>query len=598
MKYKYSFIVILLFTHIFISCSSRGREPVVITVTCGTDDDCLAIRQAIAEVEALNGAPSVIKFAPGTYHLRHTQASKVKYYISNTLSWSDNPDNIKHIAIHLKNLSNVTIDGSGALFLTHGEVTTIAIDGCHNIRLKNIMLDAADPTLTEMTVESIKDDIISCSVRKYNTPRGVELALHSFKYERKIVFRAHETSNFQVSGTTLTWKGEGWSFTGGPAQIYDPYGDVTWRSWNPQESIKSIKVLDDKRMQITYSSRKEAEVGYTFQMRDGNRDEVAGFVLRSKDICFEGVKMHFMGNFGIVCQYSDGVTFSRCDFVPNPESGRTSCGFADFLQVSGCKGLLKVEDCRFQGAHDDPINVHGTYLKVVEYPSPTRVKVQFQHHQSWGFDAFFVGDKIEFIDANTMFSLEGRTVTAVTRVDDRNIYIDFDQAIASSSYSDKSIMVENVTWTPEVEIRRCHFSRVPTRGILLTTRGRSVIEYNMFYKMQMAGIYVSGDARNWFESGKVADLTIRGNKFVECGDPVIYFDPTNVEDGGAVHSNVKITENEFYIKSGLAVGGKSVNNLSFSNNTIYSAKRRGADSFCSLTQSTNVVSEGNVVIVQ
>lgn len=557
---------------LFILCAActfvSAQEATVISISPDATNDCKIIREAIEQAKTHNGSPVVLKFSAGTYHLRRAQATAVKYYISNTISWEGNPDNIKYIGMYLKDLKNVTIDGTDAHFITHGELTSIIVDNCENITFKNFALDAADPSLTEMTVESIENN-------------------------RTFIFKAHDTSNFEINGTTLGWKGEGWSFTGGPSQIYDSTQDITWRSWNPQSDIQSISAIDEKRLRVVYNSNKDAKVGYVFQMRDGERDQVASFILKSKNITYEGVKLHFLGNFGIVCQYSDGINFLNCTFAPDPKTGRTGAGFADFLQVSGCKGLLKVENCTFQGAHDDPINVHGTYLKVMNFLSSTKVNVQFQHHQSWGFEAFFVGDSIEFINSKTMLSLQGAKVVGVKRIDDRNIQVEFDTPIPLTSYQDLTLMLENTTWTPEVEIRKCHFSRIPTRGILLTTRRRSVIEDNIFYKMQMAGIYVSGDASSWYESGKVTNLTIRRNKFIECGSPVIYFDPTNSENGGAVHSNVIIDNNEFYIKSGQAVGGKSVQNLSFTNNTIYTNSTNSADDFCNVSQSSDVTRSGN-----
>jgi hypothetical protein len=41
--------------------------------------------------------------------------------------------------------------------------------------------------------------------------------------------------------------------------------------------------------------------------------------------------------------------------------------------------------------------------------------------------------------------------------------------------------IENITWTPEVEIRNNFFARIPTRGVLVTTRRKVVIENNRLY---------------------------------------------------------------------------------------------------------------------
>lgn len=539
--------------------SLLATDPHVIHLTPSGGNDCALIRDAIEQVRAQEGAPTVIKFGAGTYHLRRTEATPHHYHISNTLSWSGNPDHTKYIGIHLKGLNQLTLEGEGALFMTHGEVTALVADSCEQITFRGFTIDAADPTLTEMRVERLVDD-------------------------RTFEFRAHETSNFEVAGNRLLWRGEGWSFAGDPAQLYDPIRDITWRSWSPQSDIQTIESIGEKLLRIRYHSPKEVKEGQTFQMRDGVRDQVAGFVHKSRDVRFEKVDYRFMGNFGIVCQYSDQLTFQGCNFAPDPQGGRTSSGFADFLQVSGCKGLLKVEDCRFQGAHDDPINVHGTYLKATEYISENELNLQFQHYESWGFEAFFVGDSIEFVEAATLQAVGVAQVTAVKRVDDRNIRITFAGNLPRSTYERGAIMVENITWTPEVEIRGCHFSRIPTRGILLTTRRRSVIENNLFERMQMAAIYVSGDAKGWYESGRVMDLTIRNNRFVECGSPVIYFEPTHTHYVGSIHENILIEQNHFYMNSGIALGGRGVATLRFKKNTIHTAEGATIDQLVQMSE--------------
>ena len=63
--------------------------------------------------------------------------------------------------------------------------------------------------------------------------------------------------------------------------------------------------------------------------------------------------------------------------------------------------------------------------------------------------------------------------------------------------------------------------------------------------MQMSGIFIADDARSWFESGMVRDVTIRNNNFIECGAPVILIAPENKCNDGYVHRNITITNNLF-----------------------------------------------------
>lgn len=98
-------------------------------------------------------------------------------------------------------------------------------------------------------------------------------------------------------------------------------------------------------------------------------------------------------------------TYRNLTFEPEAGSGRTCAGFADFVQMSGCKGKITIENSRFLGAHDDPINIHGTHLAVTGYPAPNQVSVKYMHPQTYGFQSFLPGNQIEFIDAHSLMSL-------------------------------------------------------------------------------------------------------------------------------------------------------------------------------------------------
>ena len=79
--------------------------------------------------------------------------------------------------------------------------------------------------------------------------------------------------------------------------------------------------------------------------------------------------------------------------------------------------------------------------------------------------------------------------------------------------------------------------------------------------MPMPAILVSDDARGWYESGPVKDLTIRRNLFVECGSPVIAVWPEIDRFGKHDHSNIAIENNRFIIREGIAVDLRASENI-------------------------------------
>lgn len=491
----------------------------VIRIQAETGGDNQNIYEAVEMASSNKGKPVTIKLDPGVYDFNRSESIEKLYYVSNTTSESENPNPVKHIALLLKDLKNVTIDGCGSTLLMTGEMTSFVVDNCENIVLKNFNIDNSNPTQTECTVKEVGEDYL--------------------------IVEVHPTSQYKIENGKLVWYGDGWSFSGGIAQSYDMVKDVTWRSWSPMDGLKKAVELRPNLLYLQYEKKPQTRPGIVFQMRDGIRDEVCGFINRSENVRLENVNFYYLGNFGVVCQYSENISFEHSNFMPKPGSGRTNAGFADFIQVSGCKGKVRISNCNFSGAHDDPINVHGTHLKVVEYLDEKTIKVRFMHHQTFGFEAFFKGDEVELVNAESLCKVWSGKITDARLVNPREMVISLNKEIPTSVNSLSNVVIENVTWTPEVEIIGNRFSRIPTRGILLTTRKKSLIENNVFYGMQMSAILVADDAMSWYESGPVHNLTIRRNTFLQCGGPVILIAPEYKKYEGPVHKHILIEENVF-----------------------------------------------------
>lgn len=509
--------------------------PVVIDVPPCDGDASEVLREAVEKARQLNGKAVEIRLQPATYNLYASTSQAHKYHVSNTTTEKDNPDAIKHIGLWLKDMKNVTIDGGGSTLMMHGEMTCFVVDGCKNIKLKNLKIDFADPTVAEMTVEEVDGDSFTA--------------------------RPHPKSKYEVKEGKVEWQGYGWAFSDGIAQAYDPDRIVTWRVNSPQSTY--VSEVEPGLLRFQHYSG-EVVPGYVFQMRTGIRKEVCGFIHRSKDVKLQGLKVYFTGNFGVVGQFSENISLKNCWF--GPSDGRTCAGFADFVQMSGCKGKVLIEQCAFAGSHDDPVNVHGTHLKIVDMPARNQLVVRFMHPESYGFDAFFPGDEIRFVNPESLLYVASAKVKSAERLSDYDIRLTLTEPEHESV--EIGMAVENYTWTPEVTIRQCLFTATPTRGVLVTTPRKVCIEDNNFWFTTMSAILIADDAMSWYESGPVRDVKIRRNTFVECGEPVILIQPENLRHDGAVHKNIKITDNDFLLKGSAAVSAKSTDGLILKNNTF------------------------------
>lgn len=541
----------------------------VIRVSPEKGDMTAQIQAAIEKARSYNGKAVVIELQNANYPISWKNSSQKRYYISNSISEKDNPDQIKHIGLWLKGLKNVTIDGKGAHIITHGEMSSFVIDQCENIKLKNFTISAADPTVPEMTVTEVGD--------------------------HHMTVRIHPQSKYTVEDGKFSFVGENWTLLKGIAQIYDPQKDITWRSWSPLSDLRKAIELEPNLLRFVYDARPQATQGMVFQMRDGYRDQACGLIQFSKNITLENVHLAFLGNFGLVGQVSENITFRNLTFEPEAGSGRTCAGFADFVQMSGCKGKILIENSRFSGAQDDPINIHGTHLAVTEFISPNRLVVKYMHHQTYGFQSFFPGNDIEFIDSHSLISQASFNVKSAEMKNEREIIITLNKPVPPEIRKIQELVVENTTYTPEVVIRNNFFTCIPTRGILISTRRKVVIENNTFFRMQMSGILIADDARSWFESGMVHDITIQDNNFIECNTPVILIAPENDRNEGYVHRNITIKNNRFQLTGADAVSAKSVDGLNITGNLFLTPGFSSIEELITTRECNNVVIEGNII---
>lgn len=81
---------------------------------------------------------------------------------------------------------------------------------------------------------------------------------------------------------------------------------------------------------------------------------------------------------------------------------------ADFVQMSGCGGTIRIVNSTFEDPQDDPINIHGTFLQVTERISDNKFKVHYQHHETSGFPNYYVGDEVELFLREHCFQSTGQ----------------------------------------------------------------------------------------------------------------------------------------------------------------------------------------------
>jgi hypothetical protein len=484
--------------------------------------------------------PVKVHFASGRYDFFPDNIHRKRYDISNT---NDSPDSLKVIGILLEHAKNFEISGAGAEIVYRGKMIEVCIDSCENISIADLHFDYHRPTVSEFKVVAGGDDYVDIKI--------------------------HKDSDYKVENDSITWYGEGWTYhTPILAQELNLETNDVKRLWNP---LKGLGCEELEPGLVRVKGKNKMKKDHVYQLREIFRDYAAVFTRGSKNITWKDVNFHFLHGMGVVCQFSENLTFDSVVMAPDSTSGRTTSSWADCLHISGCKGKVLVKNCIFQGAHDDAINIHGTYLQVAEKLSNKQVRVRFKHPQTYGFMAFNRGDEVEFINSASYKSTAKNMVKEAVLLNPKEMILTFEKSTPQEL--NPGDVIENVTWTPEVEIRGCRVSWIPTHGFLLSTRRKILVEGNVFIATHMSALLMAIDANSWYESGYVYDLTIRNNSFFRCAEPVIFIDPGNRTENNTVYQNVKIENNEFVLSNELIVKAKSTKELVVTGNTIFSQKK-------------------------
>ncbi len=472
------------------------------------------------------------------YHVRQEDAFILSgMFCSNTAKVHENPDGTRIAAVYLQNKKDIVIDGNGATVLVHGKMTPFVFDRCENITVRNLTVDYACPTMTEFTVLSNENGV--CELQ-FNADCRFCVR------ENELIWQGEDSSD----GTPY-WEDRAF-VQGRYVKVFDPAA-CQCRDF-PRDDLRfaSVEQTGEHTVRVTLQNKDADFVpGHIFQTRNIVRDQTGGLFNRCKDLIFEDLRIRFMHGLGMVSQFCENVTFRNCDFTP--AEGRTIASTADFFQFSGCRGDLVIEACKANGAQDDYVNVHGTHLRIVETDTENNsITVRFMHAETWGIQAFEVGDTLEFIKWDTLVPFAETVVTAWEKRNDTDILLHLDRALPDVEI-DKDV-VENATWTPNLYVRNCDFGVTAGRGILCTTRGEVIIENNRFYHLWGPALLLEDDCNFWFESGYTKHIVFRNNEVIGCDyghtdtdSPVIRYSPKVLrEDSTAfVHGKLTVSGNTF-----------------------------------------------------
>jgi hypothetical protein len=514
------------------------------------------INAAIKTIEP--GKPTVLVFNRGEYHFYPEESNQRNYFESNTTDV-----NPRNCAFLFENMSNIIIEGNGSNLIFHEQMQPFTFDNCKNIILRNINIDWEQPLIAQAQVLSVNEKSIRVSIDLKESP---------FRIEEGKIFFGTTNDNLEPWKSTMEFDREGHFVV---PQTGDP--GCLGRGW---EKYLAENILPGT-IEIHFPFLRKPAVGNYLVMRHAERIHSGIFIQDSKNITVQNLNLYHATGLGILAQFSEDLTFDNYRAIPNASKNRYFGGGDDGLQVSNCKGQITVKNCEFAGLMDDPINVHGTSVQVIEKLSDKMLKCKFMHCQSEGLNWGHPGDKISFIENSVMKSIGLGEVATFKLIDKQNFTLVFKENIPKELEVGDAL--ENLTWSPDLLVTNSHFKSCRARSLLVSTPGKVVIENNIFESSGSA-ILIAGDANNWFESGAVTDVLIKNNVFTElCNSSTYQFCegiisiypeiPVLNETTPSFHKNIRIENNEFHPFDYPVLFARSVEGISFSNNSVTRSTR-------------------------
>jgi len=482
--------------------------------------------------------PITVSFAPGPYHFYADQAYRSKLAISNT---NDVPEGLKAIAIYLTNAQHVTLNATGAKIILHAKMIETCVDHSEHIKIQGISYDYNVPTVSEFKVSNLQALYTDLTI--------------------------NPKTKYSIKDSVLTWEGDGWHYHASWYwQEYDPATGVVTRKSLSLDKARFAE-LGGNKVRVYYPTNPGFKQDFIYQTRDVTRDCAGIFMQRSKDVSLKNVRIYFMHGMGVVSQFCEDITMDSVVVKPDEATGRTCAAWADILHFSGCRGLIDIRNSYLSAANDDAVNVHGVHLRIIERPVANQLKVRFMHSQTYGFNPYLPGDSLALIHGNSLLQFDDNVVVSSQMLNDKDVLLTLKSPVNAELKADDAI--ENITWTPRLHIQNTTVTSIPTRGILVTTRRKAMIEHNNFLRTNMTAVLVEDDAEGWYESGMVKDLSIMNNNFYHCGEPVISIHPENTQADGPVHRNITVKGNTLTLQNQQALAAKSAANINFEGNIIY-----------------------------
>jgi hypothetical protein len=388
------------------------------------------------------------------------------------------PDFAFDAGLSLAGHDGTTVRAYGATLMIDGFMEPVCLKNCRNIRIEGLTIDHVRKPYSRGTIE------------RYQVEDEEERTGY-------IVVRFADA--FPVDEKTIMPR-------------YCAYDAQTGR-FNLDMRVQKREYLGDQRVRFTMHRMPQRDlqgqefyVWHSFHYRPGILIEEA------KNITLKDVTIHSQPGMGIVGHRSENILLDALAVVPS--AGEHLSTNTDATHFTSCKGELTFTRCRFEGHGDDATNVHTFYHELEALDARTyRGSVSVRTH-SLTLDHPDVGDEMELVEKDSLQVRDRFRIAALSvAADGRSYTATLDHDLPGDAA--ESCYMSDVTRLPFLTFRDCTASNHWARSVLIKTRG-ALVEGCTFTGSALVAVHIAAEGW-WHEGVACADVTVRGNRFVDCG---------------------------------------------------------------------------------
>lgn len=445
-------------------------------------DDRARFAAALADAKAHPGA--ILTVPPGIYTIttalaRDTMRDVISgRYGENPEDAMFSPDFPFSVGLSFAGHAGTTLSAYGVTLLVDGFMEAVSLDHCRDVTLLGLTIDHA---------------------RKPYSRGVIEAYCVEDQAARTGFIRVRFDNAFPVDERTIMPR-------------YCAYDDHTHR-FNLDMRMTARTFLGEQTFRFDMARMPQEDLtGQTFYIWHSFHFRPAILMEEAAGVTLRDVTIHSQPGMGIVGHRSENILLERLRVVP--AHGEHLSTNTDATHFTSCKGALTFRDCAFEGHGDDATNVHTFYhdIRLLD-PQTYRGSVAVRTH-SLTLDYPDPGDEMELVDKDTLLPRQTFRVEAVTLDDSGRFYTAALDAPLPPDAAERCYLA-NVTRAPRLCFLNCTANNHWARSVLIKTRS-ALVEGCTFIGSAIQAIHVAAEGW-WHEGVACTDVTIRNNRFVDCG---------------------------------------------------------------------------------